>query len=75
MRPAGALGSAPTRVLLALIQVHAREGRATVRGVAAELGQGSHDAAYRQLLELEAAELVELGRKGGLRPLVRPVAR
>lgn len=59
----------------ALNRVHDRDGRSTVRTVAAELGLG-HSATYRRLLSLRAIGLAAWvsGADGTLRPTCRIVA-
>jgi predicted transcriptional regulator len=66
---------AQTRVLLALIAVCERDGRATVRSVATEVGRAVRTT-YDRLLDLRDVGLVdwEEGKAGTLRPTVRRVA-
>lgn len=70
--PDGALGNTHTRLLLALIRLHDRDGRATVGGVAQEAGYSSVGAIHHYLVELRDFGLVtwEDGRAATLRPLV-----
>lgn len=65
---------ASTRVLLALVRVHARTGRATVREVAAEAGR-SIARTHLHLERLKETGLVawEVEQDGTLRPLVAVV--
>ena len=65
---------APTRVLLALIRVHQRDGRATVRSVAGEAGI-CFSTAHAHLVRLQGMGLVAQteGQTGTLRPTVLPV--
>jgi DNA-binding IclR family transcriptional regulator len=65
---------AATSTLLALLRLYERDGRATVRGVAAERGCALNSA-HDQLVELRSLGLVtwEDGRAGTLRPLVAVV--
>ena len=67
--PPGALPDRYVRPLLALIEVHHRDGRATVRTVGDELGL-SPQIVHKWLHRLAAFGLVEIGVAGGLRPLV-----
>lgn len=67
--PPGAL-----RVLLALLRVYDRDGRATVRTVAAEADrQISTTWAHLERLAIDGLVTSEPGTHGTLRPLVRPV--
>jgi predicted transcriptional regulator len=61
-----------TEVLLALLAVWRRDGRATVRAVAHEAGRGVM-ATHTQLRCLDEAGLVAMGEAGALRPLVGAV--
>lgn len=65
---------ARTRVLLGLLHVHERDGRATVRSLADETGR-SINPTHRHLRRLRDAGLVAWtpGSAGTLRPLVTPV--
>lgn len=54
--------------MLALIVVYRRDGRATLRSVAAEAGT-SHDTVFRALKHLARAGLVAYEGAGTLRPL------
>lgn len=65
------IGDATTRTLLALLAVYERDGRATVRSVAAAAGR-SVGVTHGHLCRLRDAELVEWEpfRYGTLRPLV-----
>jgi hypothetical protein len=65
---------AATRVLMALIRVYARDGRATVRSVAAEvdLGASTTLAHLRRLRRFGLVDWAD-GQTGTLRPLVGPV--
>jgi len=71
----GYVTPARTKVLLALIAVHNRDGRATVRSVAAEAGRNV-STTFFHLRHLKAAGLVESTAisAGTLRPLVEVVA-
>lgn len=68
-------GAAATRVLLALIAVHQRDGRATVRAVARQAGLKT-STTHNQLGYLRRRGLVawDDGANGSLRPLLTPVA-
>lgn len=69
--PPGALGPGATRAMLALLRVHARDGRATVLSVASEAQRGNA-VTHQHLIRLERAGLVTgLGTRGGLRPTVQ----
>lgn len=71
---ADVLSPARTRVLLALIRVYQRDGRATVRGVADEAGVHLSTAYTHLCSLLEAGLLARVSKTGGtLRPLVLPV--
>ena len=75
MMPLGAIGLATTRVMLALVRVHARDGRATVRSVAEEAHRGVA-VTYRHLGIFSRLGLVDGwgdGIQGALRPLVRTI--
>lgn len=63
-----------TRVFVALVQVYAADGRATVREVARVAGLGLATT-YKHLSSLADVGLVDwsLGRSGTLRPLVRMI--
>jgi len=65
---------APTRVLFALIRVYSRDGRATVRAVAAEADR-SPATTYVHLRRLRRFGLAHWddGQMGTLRPLFGPV--
>lgn len=65
---------APSRVLLALIRVYQRDGRATVRTVADEVGI-CLSTAHAHLTRLQGMGLVAQteGQTGTLRPTVQPV--
>lgn len=65
------IGSTPTRILVALMLVYERDGRATFRSVADEVGF-TVSYVWRQFLVLRDAGLVdwEYRRSGTLRPLV-----
>ena len=68
------VGPVETRVLLALVRVYARDGRATVRSVAKAANrslQPTH-VTLRQLRELGLVAFEE-GLASTLRPLVQPV--
>lgn len=67
--------SAETRVLLATVAVHARDGRATMRGVARAAGLSTVSTAYYHLCALRNLGYVtwDSGVSGSLRPLVAPV--
>lgn len=73
--PERAIGDATTATLLALLRVYERDGRATVRAVAAERGC-SLNSAHKQLVELRDLGLADWddGRAGTLRPLVAVVS-
>lgn len=60
-----------TAVLVALVDVYERDGRATVRAVAAVAGY-SVGTTHKMLTDLAYEDLVtwDLGRRGTLRPLV-----
>jgi hypothetical protein len=67
------IGVGDTRVLLALVRVYERDGRATVRAVA-ELAHYSLDTTNRRLHNLADLELAGgVGTRGALRPLVARV--
>ena len=76
MRPSigDAVSPALTRVLLALLAVYARDGRATVRDVRTEAGHRSTAHTHKMLVELARRGLVtwDAGKDGTLRPLVWP---
>lgn len=65
------VGNRATRVLLGLLLVDARDGRATFRSVARASGVGVGEVFY-DLVDLRALGLVawEPGAQGTLRPLV-----
>lgn len=69
------MNDSQTRTLLALLTVYHRDGRATVRSVAAE-GPLGVPGTHHNLKALRDAGLVswEEGRHGSLRPLVEVVA-
>ncbi len=71
MTPKGAMPAARARVLIALLRVYRRDGRATLRTVADEAGR-HHTAVYTQILKLRHDGLVDWteGETGSLRPLV-----
>lgn len=71
----GMPSSAELRVLLALVHVVERDGRATVRTVADAAGLASKATAHRHLRGLRALGLVTWTPRtlGTLRPLVRRV--
>jgi hypothetical protein len=73
--PPGAVSSAATRTLVALLSVHQRDGRATVRSVGEEAGHASTGTTHEQLHHLRNLDLLtwDEGRAGTLRPLVRVV--
>lgn len=62
-------------VLVALIRVHAANGRATIREVTDAAGLGSTGHTHHVLRRLRDADLVawENGRAGTLRPLVQEI--
>lgn len=64
-----------TRVLLATMDLHASEGRVTIRGIAERVGC-SVSVVHHHLKRLRGRGLVdwEKGTRGSLRPLVRRVA-
>ena len=72
----GYLAPARTRVLLAVMRCHQRDGRATARSVAEECGLSVGSIWRQQLVPLRQAGLVTWvdGRSGTLRPLVKVVA-
>lgn len=74
LTPRDAVPDAPTRTLVALIEVYRRDGRATVRSVAAERGH-STSTVHGHLSDLAARGLVasDRFRQGTLRPLVEVV--
>lgn len=75
--PSTFISPAQTRVLLALLRVYERDGRATVRSVAAEAGLASYGRVQEtHLSRLADAGLIawEPGKAGTLRPLVGVVA-
>ncbi len=71
MMPPGAMPAARARVLIALLRVYARDGRATVGVVALEAGV-VQSYAHRLLRELhdEGAVCYQPSTRGTLRPLV-----
>ena len=70
------IGDGATRVFAAVLEVYARDGRATVRSVAREAGV-SKSTAHHHLRRLHAEGLVSYtpGCQGTLRPLYGPVSR
>lgn len=72
----GAIPHAATTTLLAVIRCHARDGRATVRSVAAERGR-SISSTHRQLERLRWEGLVDWqdGAAATLHPLAAPAER
>lgn len=76
-QPTNAVSITPARlrVLTALIAVWDRDGRATVKSVADEVGRGL-SATWVQLVHLRRAGLAQWqdGHAGTLRPTVRIVA-
>lgn len=72
--PERAISHAPTATLLAVLRCHARDGRATVRSVAAERGR-SVSSTHRQLERLRLEGLVDWqdGTAGTLHPVVVPL--
>lgn len=62
-----------TEVMIALLAVHHRDGRATVSTVAWQSSK-SRGVVHRHLDHLEQAGLVARGGAGQLRPLVSPVS-
>lgn len=69
------ISPARTRVMLALLAVYARDGRATVRSVAAEDGRAT-TTTYWHLFALADEGLVGgigTDKRGALRPLVTAV--
>jgi hypothetical protein len=75
-RPPESLGPGETRVLLALVLVYGRDGRATVRSVGAAAGLRSVNTAHKYLLRLRELDLATWteGRVGTLRPTVAVAA-
>lgn len=71
--PFGSVSDAQARVLLAVIRLHQRDGRATVRGIAKETGRAL-STVHPALVRLRNRGLVTDGEHGTLRPLVWPVA-
>lgn len=73
--PPGAITPRHTRLLLATIQVHARDGRATMREVVDAAGYASIGSAHQALHQLRALGLLtwEDGKAATLRPLVTVV--
>lgn len=72
---AGMPTSAESRVLLALVAVYTRDGRATMRGVARAAGLATVSTAYCHLCALRNLGYVTWDSRvpGSLRPLVAPV--
>lgn len=72
----GHVGPARTQTFLAVARVHARDGRATFRAVAAERGVHFGSISEQQLPALRALGLItwDDGHRGTLRPLVEVVA-
>lgn len=69
--PPGAVGSAYTATMLALLDVHAATGRATIRDVQYAVGHESPNTTHRHLRHLAELDLVDgVGTAGALRPLV-----
>lgn len=75
LTPRDAVPPAETRTLLALLDVYRRDGRATVRSVAAAAGLSSISTIHGNLAALADRGLVasERARSGTLRPLVEVV--
>lgn len=67
---------AQTRVLLALLTVHGRDGHATIQAVGEQAGLSSKSTVWFHLEHLRRLGLVawEDGKRGTLRPLVQVVA-
>ncbi len=63
---------APTAVLMAVLRVYARDGRATIRSVAQEAGRNP-STTYAHLRTLRRARLVDWADGGTLRPSMIPV--
>jgi DNA-binding IclR family transcriptional regulator len=61
-----------TRVMLALLVVYRRDGRATISSVTAETGGGRGNT-HEHLHRLADDGLVAMGKAGALRPLIGPV--
>jgi predicted ArsR family transcriptional regulator len=68
----GAISDTQTRTLLALIELRARTGYASVRDIAAIRGM-SLMGIHKHLSDLSRAGLVDIGTHGALRSLVAPV--
>lgn len=69
--PAGAIGSRFTVTMLAILDVHAAMGRATIRDVQYAVGHESPNTTHRHLRHLAALGLVDgMGTAGALRPMV-----
>lgn len=70
MKPSAALDDRLAAALAALVRVHARDGRATVRAVAVELHVGV-STAHELLEDLDVLDLIiGKNRAGALRPRV-----
>lgn len=72
----GIVSPATTRVLLAVVAVHQRDGRSTIRSVATQAGR-CVATTYRHLLRLRDLGLVawDETKVGTLRPTVREVSQ